>query len=123
MFKFIAGVIAVITALGGFMSWKYSTTSACEAARQAIVAEMPDILDDLAERDARFKALKVGGALFGGVDAFVKGAASQLAEDEVKDSSALECAWMIGQREIDPSGFREKMGDRMADRLAQNLSF
>ena len=123
MFKLIAGVIAVVTAAGGFMSWKYSTTSTCEAAEKAIVAEMPKILDDLADRDARFKALKVGGALFGGVETFVAGAASQLATEEVEDSSALDCVMLVAQRELDPSGFREEIGDRMADKLASNLSF
>lgn len=123
IFKMIAGVIAIVTALGGYMSWKYSTTSACEAANRAIGDEMPRILEDLAERDPRFRALRVGGALFSGVETFMAGAAAQAAESETRDLSGLQCAYMVGQRELNPSGFREQVGDRLADQLAARLPF
>lgn len=121
--KLIAGVIALITALGGYMSFRYSTTSACEAAQKGIRDDMPKIIDDLAERDARFRALKVGGALFGGVDTLARGVTAELAADQVADKSALECAYLVGQRELDSAGFRKTVGDALADDLARRLSF
>lgn len=123
MLKLIAGVIAVITALGGYMSWKYGTTSSCEAAGKAMRDEMPAVIDELAETDIRFRALKVGGALLNGVDAFATGIAAEMAKDAAQDASAVECVMMVGRRELDPSGFRKAMGERMGDELAQRLPF
>lgn len=123
LFRFIAGVIALITAAGGYMSWKYSTTSTCQAAATAIQQEMPRILDDLADRDPRFKALKVGGALFSGLETFTAGAAAQLAQEETQDKTAVECGVLVVQREFDSAGFRKTVGDEMAEKLRAQLPF
>ena len=118
-----ASVIALVTALGGYMSWKYGTTSACEAAGTAIRLDMPDILDDLAETDVRFRALKIGGAIFGSSDAIVSGVAGEVARAHVEDRTAVECAYLVGQREIDSKGFRATVGEALADDLARRLPF
>lgn len=118
-----ASVIALVTALGGYMSWKYGTTSPCEAAGTAIRLDMPKILDDLAETDLRFRALRVGGALLGTSDAFVSGIAGEVARSEVADRTGLECAYLVGQREIDSAGFRKTVGEAIADDLAGRLPF
>lgn len=118
-----ASVVALVTALGGYMSWKYGTTSACEAAGTAIRLDMPKILDDLAAEDIRFRALRVGGALFGSSDALISGIAGEVARSEVEDRTALECAYLVGQREIDSAGFRKTVGEAIADDLAGRLPF
>lgn len=121
--KLGASVIALVTALGGYMSWKYNTTSVCEAAGTAIQTEMPQILDDLAENDIRFQALKVGRALFSTGDAVFTGITAEIARNEVENATAVECAYLVGQREIDAAGFRQTVGERVSDELLRRLSF
>lgn len=123
IFRTSASVLALVTALGGFMSWKYSTTSPCEAAGVAIRDEMPAIMEHLAETDTRFRALQIGGAIFGDVGALVSGVAGELARQEVEDKSAVECVYIVGRRELDSKGFHAMIGERMADSLAARLSF
>lgn len=121
--RLVAALILLITAVGGYISFRYSTTSICDAAAQAIRAETPKAIDEMAERDLRFKALKVGGALFGGVDAVATGATTEMAARELADKSAVECAFVVGQRELNPSGFRKMIGDKMAAELDARRPF
>lgn len=123
LIKWITSLIALATAVGGFMSFKYGTTSPCEAAGTAIRTEMPKIMDYLAENDVRFRALKVGRALFGTGDAMVTGITSEIAAREVEGKTAIECVYLVGQRELDRSGFHKAVGDKIADDMARRLSF
>lgn len=119
----LAGVlVAIITVVGGYLSFKYGTTSTCEAAQIAIRDEMPKIVEELAERDNRFRALRVGQALFGSSSALLTGALSELAAEEVADKTAVECGILVLHREVDRAGFRRSVGDDMADRLANALN-
>ena len=120
--RLIAAVVVLVTALGGYMSFRYSTTSTCEAAQKAIRDEMPKVLEELAENDLRFRALQVGAALLGSVDTVARGVATEVAAEKVADKSAIECAYMVGWRELDPSGFRKEMGETISDDLAERLS-
>lgn len=120
IFKLIAGVIGVATAAGGYMSFKYSTTSSCEAAKTAIVLESPKIIEELGEEDARFRAVQAGATLLGGND-IVETVMTKVASDEVEDKSALECVYMVAHREISPSGFRKSVAEEMKDRIAAAL--
>ncbi|MCI4662717.1 MAG: hypothetical protein MRY63_12965 [Neomegalonema sp.] len=122
LIKLITALIALSTAVGGFMSFKYGTTSTCEAAGKAIRDEMPAILDDLAENDLRFRALKVGRAMFGTGDAIMRGVTSELAAKEIEGRNALECTYLVGRRELDRSGFRKEMGEQFSAELLRRLN-
>ena len=121
--KLGASVIALITALGGFMSWKYGTTSPCEAAGTAIRDEMPKIMDYLAEKDFRFRAVRIGGSIFQGGDALMTAVTAETVRGEIEKRNAVECVYLVGQRELDRAGFHATIGDRLADDLAKRLNF
>lgn len=119
--KLGASVIALVTALGGYVSWKYGTTSVCEAAGIAIRDEMPKVIDELAETDARFRALRIGRALSPTADVVLSGVSGELARREAEKATAIECAMMVGWREVDAPGFRASVASRVSDELAANL--
>lgn len=121
MIRFIASIIALTTALGGYISWKYSTTSVCEAARQATIAELPRAVDDLADQDPRFRALRVGQALLGGGEGVVQGVAAELVTAELEDASAAACAVVVARRELTPSAFRADLAQQLSERADRLL--
>ncbi len=124
IFKLGGSALALAAALGGYTQFRYTTLSPCGAAEQAVRAEMPKVLDELADTDMRFKALKVGGALLGGgAETVAKGAAAELAARDIANKSVVECVWTVANRELNPSGFRKDLGERFADQLAQKLAF
>ncbi len=102
IFRIIAGLIAVITAAGGYLSFKYSTTSTCMAAEAAVVQEMPRVLQDLRDNDRRayIAELVLGPSRF-------RTEAQVVAIEGVQDRSAFECIQMVVEREVSPSSFRE----------------
>lgn len=124
LFRWGGSIMAIAAALGGYSQLRYETFTPCGAAEVAVRSEMPKALDELAESDMRFRALKVGGALLGGgVEAAVEGAAAEIAADDVRDKGVIECVVMVAQREFDPKGFREDLGKRFGDRMARSLGF
>ena len=120
IFKVIAGVIGIATAAGGYLSFKYSTTSTCEAAKTAIVLESPKVIDELAEEDPAFRLAKAGSVLLG-AEKQIEAQMTTIAAEEVEDKSALECAYMVAQRELTPSSFRKSIAAELKDKIARVL--
>lgn len=109
LFKWGGSIAALVTGLGGYMSWKYDTTSVCSAAQTAVDQEMPKVMEELSQEDVRFKALAVGRVLLGGGDSLITGAIKELVREKTEDKTAIECATLVGYRELDRSGFREQL--------------
>lgn len=116
IFRIIAGLIAVATAGGGYLSFKYSTTSTCEAARSAVAQEMPRILEDLQEDNTAARITGVIGGLTGS-DNQLEALALAEATEGYEDKSAMECLYMVAERELSPSSFRAGVVEDLEGRL------
>lgn len=115
---------ALAVAFGLAAAWigaRHQTFSACEAAAQATEAEMPRILSELGDRDARVRLVQIGAAL-GRMDLYLSGAAAAWTQDAVRGRSGPECAALAAAREILPKNFRSFMADRMLEALSSDAA-
>lgn len=106
MLKLIAGLITVITAALGYLSFKYETTSFCEAAQKAATAEYSAVYEESAEGDFA-ETLKRGVADYLGYGRELEAVQTVGVAEHIEGKSAIECAYMVAERELSPSSFRE----------------